>query len=114
MKLAVKSEGPVSSKRTPIKTLFGSLQYNHLLVPSGPKSINSSEAYLQCNLSQKMLTSKATGHSKLASHFRSGRPLKKKKEYLKGIKQANSKQIPYRLSLEEAREEEEEGSRRST
>ena len=51
-----------------------------------------------------MLTSKAVTHSKLASHFRIGRPLKKKKEYLKGIKQASSKQIPNRLSLEEASE----------
>ena len=71
-------------------------------MPWTPKSINSRGAYLLRNPSQKMLTSKAVTHSKLASHFRIGRPLKK--EYLKGIKQANSKQIPNRLSLEEASE----------
>ena len=59
-----------------------------------------------------MVTSKATGHSKLAAHFQYG--MGTIKNDLKGIKMAKSKQIPYRVSLgEESEEEEEEGSRRS-
>lgn len=58
-----------------------------------------------------MFTSKATGQ-------KTSIPLPEwqtiKKEHLKrGLKRAYSKQILYRLSLEEQSEEEEEGSRRS-